>query len=89
MIGEIMARYSQEEKGRYFIKKQIVGKDESVFFVDQKFPKGKPGFKYLVWGGNKRTYHPHTFPAAYWRKLGQEAKGRVSPGLSDKRAGRW
>lgn len=39
MIGEIIARYSQEEKIRYQIKKQILGEDESVIFVDKKFDK--------------------------------------------------
>jgi hypothetical protein len=36
MIGEIMARYRQEQKGRYFVKKQIVGKGESLIFVYRK-----------------------------------------------------
>ena len=39
MIGEIMARYSQEEKTRYQIKKQILGKGETLFFVEKKFSK--------------------------------------------------
>ncbi len=39
MIGEIMARYSQEEKTRYQIKKQILEKDESLIFVEKKFSK--------------------------------------------------
>jgi hypothetical protein len=39
MIGEIMARYSQEEKTQYQVKKQIMEKDESVIFVNKKFSK--------------------------------------------------
>ncbi len=39
MIGEIIARYSQEEKPRYQIKKQILGKGETLFFVEKKFSK--------------------------------------------------
>ncbi len=39
MIGEIIARYSQEEKIRYPIKKQLLGEDESVIFVDKKLDK--------------------------------------------------
>ncbi len=41
MIGEMMARYSQEEKNRFHIKRQIQGRDESVIFVEQKFDKEK------------------------------------------------
>ncbi len=39
MVGEIMVRYSQEEKIRYRIKKQVLGKDESVIFADKKLDK--------------------------------------------------
>ena len=39
MIGAMIAGYSQEEKARYQIKKQILGGDESLFFVDQKINK--------------------------------------------------
>ncbi len=39
MVGEIIARYSQEEKTRYQIKKQILGKGETFFFVEKKFSK--------------------------------------------------
>ena len=38
-IGKIMAGYSREEKPRYQIQKQILGRDESLFFVDQKINK--------------------------------------------------
>jgi hypothetical protein len=38
-IGKIMAGYSQEEKPRYQIKKQILGGDESFFFVEQNISK--------------------------------------------------
>lgn len=38
-IGEIMAGYSQEEKSRYQVKKQILGKEESVILVNKKFSK--------------------------------------------------
>ena len=39
MIGELMARYCQEEWTRYEVKKQILGKGESLIFVDKKFSK--------------------------------------------------
>ncbi len=39
MIGEMMAKYSQEERTQYQIKKQIMGKDESLIFVNKKFSK--------------------------------------------------
>ena len=39
MIGEIMAGYSQEEKTRYQVKKQILGKDESLILVNKRFSK--------------------------------------------------
>lgn len=39
MIGEIMARYNQEEKPRYQIKTQIMGEGESIFFVDKKLSR--------------------------------------------------
>jgi len=39
MTGEIMARYSQDEKNRYQIKKQILGKEESLIFVEKRFSK--------------------------------------------------
>jgi hypothetical protein len=46
MIGEIIARYSQEEKPRYQIKKQILGKGETLFFVEKNLVKKEgPGFK--------------------------------------------
>jgi len=38
-IGEIMAVYSQEEKSRYEVKKQILGKEESLVLVNKKFSK--------------------------------------------------
>jgi hypothetical protein len=39
MSGEIMAGYSQGEKARYQVKKQILGKGETLFFVEKKFSK--------------------------------------------------
>ncbi len=39
LIGELMARYSQEEKPRYQVRKQILGREESVFSVEQKISK--------------------------------------------------
>jgi hypothetical protein len=39
MVGEIMARYSQEEKEKYLIQKQILGVTE-LFCVRKKFPEG-------------------------------------------------
>ncbi len=41
MIGELMARYCQEENPRYQIKKQILEKEESFFFVNRKSAKKK------------------------------------------------
>ncbi len=41
MIGEIMARYSQEERESYLICKRTLGKDPSSFAVRKKFPKDK------------------------------------------------
>jgi len=41
MVGEIMARHSQEEKKEYFIQRQIVAGVESIFAVEKKFPKEK------------------------------------------------
>jgi len=38
-IGKIMAGYSQEEKPRYQVKKQVLGESESLFFVDQRINK--------------------------------------------------
>ena len=38
-IGEIMAGYSQEGKTRYQVKKQILGKDESLILVNKRFSK--------------------------------------------------
>ena len=38
MIGEIMARYSQEERESYLICKRTLGKDPSSFAVLKKFP---------------------------------------------------
>jgi len=39
MIGELIAGYSKEEKPRYQIRKQILGGEESGFFVEQKMGK--------------------------------------------------
>jgi len=39
MIGAMIAGYSREEKPRYQIRKQTPGRDESLFFVDQKISK--------------------------------------------------
>ena len=39
MTGEIMARYSQDEKDRYQIKEQILGQGESLIFVEKRFDK--------------------------------------------------
>jgi tRNA-specific 2-thiouridylase len=39
MVGEIIARHSQEEKNEYFIQKQIVAGMELIFAVEKKFPK--------------------------------------------------
>ena len=39
MTGEIMARYSQDEKDRYQIKEQILGQGESLIFVEKRFGK--------------------------------------------------
>ncbi len=41
MIGEIVARYSQEERESYLIRKQTVGGDPFHFPVLKKFPKEK------------------------------------------------
>ena len=39
MIGELIAGYSQEEKPRYQVRKPILGREESVFFVEQKISR--------------------------------------------------
>ena len=39
VIGELIAGYSQEEKIRYQVKKQILGKEESLILVNKKFSK--------------------------------------------------
>lgn len=39
MIGEIMAGYSQDEKDRFHIQKQIGEKDEAGYFVERKSDK--------------------------------------------------
>jgi hypothetical protein len=39
MIGELIAGYSREEKHRYQIRKQVLGGEESGFFVEQRMCK--------------------------------------------------
>jgi tRNA-specific 2-thiouridylase len=39
MIGAIIARYSQDEKSKYLIQKQVLGVSE-FFLVEKKFPRG-------------------------------------------------
>ncbi len=41
MIGEIVARYSQDEKESYAIRKRAVGGDSWQFTVRKKFPEDK------------------------------------------------
>ena len=38
-IGEILARYSQDDRISYSIRKEIPGENESIFSVDRKFDK--------------------------------------------------
>ena len=39
IIGEIMVRYSRDEKKRFEIKRKIKEKDEAMIEIDQKFDK--------------------------------------------------
>jgi hypothetical protein len=38
-VGEIVARYSQDGRISYPIRKEIIGQNESIFAVDRKFDK--------------------------------------------------